>query len=60
MAQSRPSILRLIAFVVIGCIILPTYVVTLLFALPYSVVSKVTNWYVAQGVQQFGVRPTRK
>lgn len=60
MNSNRPSIPRLIGFVLIGCILLPTYVVTLLLALPYSVVAKVTNWYVAQGVAQFGPRPTRK
>lgn len=60
MNSNRPSIPRLIGFVLIGCILLPTYVLTLLAALPYSVVAKVTNWYVAQGVAQFGNKPTRK
>ena len=54
--MTRPSILRLIGFVLLGCILLPSYVLTLLLALPYSVVAKVTNWYVAQGVAQFGPR----
>jgi len=56
----RPSILLMLAFVSVGCILLPTYVLTLLCALPYSVVSKVTNWYTAQGIAWFGTRPTRK
>lgn len=57
MNSNRPSLARLIGFVLLGCILLPSYVLTLLLALPYSVVAKVTNWYVAQGVAQFGRKP---
>lgn len=43
--------LALLTFVLAGSILLPTYTITLALALPYSVVQKVTKWYIAQGMK---------